>query len=112
MRLALAAKRPDEDFDLIVGELIYRFNNRTPNSYLLDFDTDRLQDVSAVATRYDENKKPSSWAIRRGGSVMSKIDGLFYYEPIQSSRTDDFFKEFRFVSFEEAEECYRSFHKS
>ncbi len=102
--------RPDEDFDLIIGELIYRFHSRTPNSFLLRFDAERLQDVSAVATKYNEGQKPVSWAIRRGGSVMSKRDGGFYYEPNPSSRDESFFEEFRFDSFIEAEKCYRSFY--
>ncbi len=33
--------------------------------------------VVADSTKYDDNHKPISWAIRRGGSVMSKTTGEF-----------------------------------
>lgn len=102
--------RPDEDFDLLVGELVFRFNSRTPNSYLLAFDEERLQEVTAEATKYGLGNKPTAWTVRRGSSCMRKSDGAFIYEPQPSSRTDEFFAEYRFASFDEAERVYLSFH--
>lgn len=100
--------RPDEDFDLLVGEMVYRSISRTPNSYLLDWEDRFEQEVCAVATKY-ENKKPCLWAIRRGGSCMRKSDGVFIHEPSPSNMDDDFFAECRFESFEDAERVYLSF---
>ena len=102
--------RPDEDFDLLLGELLFRVHGRTPNSYLLFWDEHRHQEICAVATKYDDEKKPSLWAVRRGNSCMGKTDGVFIYEPQPSSRDDEFFTEYRFATFEEAERVYLSFH--
>jgi hypothetical protein len=42
-----------------------------------------------------------SWAIRRNGLVLGKTQE-WQYEPMPSSRDEDFFKEFRFETLEEA----------
>ena len=76
-------------------------------TYGLSFDENRLQWVTIEATKYDEQtNEPITWAVRRGGSVMSKFTGSFDYEPLPSSRDDDFFDEYRFSTPEEAAECW------
>lgn len=76
-------------------------------TYGLLFDKNRLQWVIIEATKYDEEtSNPITWAIRKGGSVMSKFTGKFDYEPIPSSRNDNFFNEYRFSTPNEAAECW------
>lgn len=102
--------RPNEDFDLLVGELVFRFNSRIPNSYLLAFDEECRQEVTVEATKYGPDNRPTVWAVRRGSSCIRKSDGAFIYEPRPSSCENNFFVECRFASFEEAERIYLSFH--
>lgn len=76
-------------------------------TYGLSFDKNRSQWVTIEATKYDEQtNEPTTWAIRRGGSVMSKFTGSFDYELMPSNRDDDFFNEYRFSTPEEAAECW------
>lgn len=75
-------------------------------SYGLSFDAKRLEWVLLEATKYDENNKPISWTVRIGRTCMSKFTGGFAYEPMPSSRDDDFFNEYRFSTPEEAAECW------
>mgnify|MGYP003425797941 FL=1 len=76
-------------------------------TYGLYFDKNRLQWVTIEATKYDEQTNvPITWAVRRGGSVMSKFTGSFDYEPMPSSRDDDFFNEYRFSTPDEAADCW------
>lgn len=82
-----------------------------PIALMLDFDDRNFQDISIVAAHY-KDKTPIKWAIRKGGTCMSKKDGIFYYEPQPSSRNQAFFNEFRFDSIEAAEAAYISFHKT
>jgi len=67
--------------------------------------------VIIEATKFDANYQPISWAIRRSGYVMSKSTGVFIYEPRPSSRTDEFFDEYRFSSVEEARLCWNKFYQ-
>jgi hypothetical protein len=62
--------------------------------------------VVVEATKFNDEHTPISWAIRRSGSVMSKTTGHFDYEPMPSSRDDEFFAEYRFTSMEEAINCW------
>ena len=82
------------------------------NSYILKFDERGIRLTEIVATKYDEEGAPISWGIRMGGFVMSKEDGEFCHEPMPSSRDEEFFKEFRFDSPQEALDSYQKFHKS
>lgn len=76
-------------------------------TYGLSFDNNRLQWVTIEATKYDEQtNEPITWAVRKGGSVMSKFTGSFDYEPMASSRDDNFFNEYRFSTPDEAAECW------
>lgn len=75
-------------------------------SYGLSFDVKRLEWILLEATKYDESNKPNSWAVRIGRTCMSKFTGVFDYEPMPSSRDDDFFNEYRFSTPEEAAECW------
>ena len=81
-------------------------------TYGLSFDKNRLQWVTIEATKYDEQTSvPTTWAVRRGDSVMSKITGSFDYEPMPSSRDDDYFNEYRFSTPDEAAECWSKHYK-
>ena len=80
-------------------------------TYGLSFDKNRQQWVIIEATKYDEEtNNPIIWAVRRGGSVMSKFTGNFDYEPMPSSRDDDFFKEYRFSTPDEAAKCWSKYY--
>lgn len=79
-------------------------------SYGLFFDVRYNQWITIEATKYDEHtKKPITWAIRRCGSVMSKFTGSFDHEPMPSSRDEEFFKEYRFLTIEEAVSCWNNY---
>jgi hypothetical protein len=80
-------------------------------TYGLSFDKNRLQWITIEATKYDEQiNEPIMWAVRQGGSVMSKFTGSFNYEPMPSNRDDDFFNEYRFSTPDEAAECWSKHH--
>jgi len=102
---------PNEDFDLLVGELVYRFSKRVPISYLIKFDRYELTEVAVKCTSYNEKELPHNWAVKMNDTkAMSKISGQFCREPIPSNRDDEFFEEFRFPSYEEAVKCYERFY--
>jgi len=99
---------PDNDFDLFVGELVYRFSKRVPISYLIKFDRYELKEVAVKCISYNEKDLPHNWAVKMNDTkVMSKIDGQFFYP---CCRDDEFFEEFRFPSYEEAVKCYERFY--
>lgn len=50
------------------------------------------------------------YAVRCGGSVLS-IDGKWEWEPLPSSRDDEFYRRFRFPSFEAASAAARKARK-
>ncbi|MEK6829082.1 MAG: hypothetical protein AABY15_03065 [Nanoarchaeota archaeon] len=76
----------------------------------LHYDKSRMQWITIEATKFDDDHvTPTSWAIRQGGFVMSKLTGSFDYEPMPSNRDDEFFAEYRFESPEEATECWNKF---
>jgi hypothetical protein len=80
-----------------------------PNSYLIEWDYPTRVEIYIVATKFNDDGSPISWAVRQHGFCMSKIDGEFGYEYMPSSRTEKFFEEFRFNSAEEAYETYKKF---
>jgi len=70
----------------------------------------KYNDIVVKATLYD-NGIPIRWGVYKDDNVMSKYTGTFDYEILPSSRTEDFFKEYRFFSAEEAIDCYYMFYK-
>ena len=75
--------------------------------YGIKYDKNMGDWVTIEATKFDEEfSKPISWAIRCGGRCMSKITKSFDYEPLPSSRDDEFFDEYRFNTPEEAYKSY------
>lgn len=99
-------------------ELYKYFNSKnkqtdlTPNSYLIEYNPKNLMSISIICRKYNEIGLPTSWAIiENNDKCMSKFDGLFYYEPLPSSRNEEYFKEFRFSSSNEAYDFYCKFHK-
>ena len=84
---------------------------KTVLKYGIYFDPRYFDWVSIEATKYSEvDSTPISWAIRRGGTAMSKNDGMFYHEPQPSSRDEDFFSEFRFDTPGDAFACWQKFN--
>ena len=82
-------------------------NLNTILTYGIHFEKNTHEWITIEATRFDETtNQPVTWAVRLGRSVMSNITGDFDYEPMPSSRDDDFFKEYRFSSPEEAAKCW------
>ncbi len=81
-------------------------------TYGIYYDKSKMSWTVIEATRYDdETNEPTSWAVRRNSSVMSKIHGEFEFEPTPSNRNDEFFKEFRFDTPEQALECWKKFNQ-
>ncbi len=81
-------------------------------TYGISYDKVRFKWIVVEATKYDdETNKPISWGIRNGSLIMSKITGDFEYETSPSNRDEDFLKEFRFDTPEEAFECWKKFNK-
>jgi hypothetical protein len=64
---------------------------------------DRIHEVTIESVARPDG--PDRFAIRRGGAVLAK-DGEWEYEPIPSSRDDDFFARCRYDSLEEATAFY------
>lgn len=50
------------------------------------------------------------WVVEEIGTVMDKNTGKFEYEPMPSSRTDEFKERTRFDSAEEAHRTYKRFY--
>lgn len=65
-------------------------------------------DMSTVRLERCQQRDGSyKWAVRRGGACMNS-DGLFEYEPMPSSRDDEFLMRCRFDS---AESAYAAWEK-
>ena len=75
-------------------------------TYGLSFDKNRMEWITIEATKYDEENKPITWAVRQGRTCLSKLSGGFDYEPMPSSRDSAFFNEYRFNTPDEAAECW------
>lgn len=75
-------------------------------TYGLAFDNYRLEWVTIESTKFNEQNNPCSWAVRKSSTCMSKFSGSFDYEPMPSSRDDEFFNTYRFSTPEEAAECW------
>lgn len=58
--------------------------------------------ASEIITIEKASSFPEKWAIRRSGGCWSKTENAFCYERNPSSRDEEFFKEFRFSSLEDA----------
>jgi hypothetical protein len=56
--------------------------------------------------RAPQRDGPDRWAIRRGGNALGR-DGEFEYEPLPSSRTEKFYRKYRFATVEEALKIWR-----
>ena len=52
------------------------------------------------------NANTNTYGIYRGTCCFSKKNRHFYLEPASSSRDEEFFKEFRFSSLEDAIKCF------
>jgi len=66
--------------------------------------------VIVEATKFDEFQKPISWAIRKSSLCLSKKTKEWEYEPMPSSRDDEYYEEFRFSSLEEAITFWETFN--
>lgn len=79
----------------------------TPVSYRLPYS--RMQQPAAwnfaeiVATKFDEEGQPTSWAIRESGSVLAN-DGEWEMEPLPSDRDDEYLRRTRWPTAEQAAE--------
>lgn len=80
--------------------------NWTPCKWRIPGAQDRLREVFIEAVANIDG--PDRFAIRQGGYVMAK-DGEWEYEPMPSSRDDDFFARCRYATFEEAAATYARF---
>jgi hypothetical protein len=75
----------------------------SPCKWHLEGVRDRLGEVTIdIVARIDG---PDRYAVRRGGSCLSK-EGFFEWEMQPSSRTDEFFKRCRYNTFNEAAKVY------
>lgn len=63
------------------------------------------------ATKFDRNGLPILWGIRSSSLALSKFSGEFNCEPMPSLRDDEFFKEYRFSSVDEAIDYWNSLKK-
>jgi hypothetical protein len=83
-----------------------------PNSYILVYHKDSGYGVITIqATNFNEETgEPISWGIKSWDNTsMSKKDGIFTSEPMNSNKTEKFFKEYRFKTPEEALKCWDKF---
>jgi hypothetical protein len=113
----MIARNPkDHNDQWLVAKQYFEDNFASPMlgvilTYGLFFDKNRLQWTTIEATKYDEQtNEPISWAVRQGGSAMSKFTGNFDYEPMPSNRDDNFFNEYRFSTPDEAAQCWSKYY--
>lgn len=91
---------------------VFSCQSLIPSEFLLDFHPKSgYKNIVIRATRFeDETGKPISWGIfSYDHESMSKKTGLFENSPLPSSRSDEWFEEFRFKTPEEAMECWDEF---
>lgn len=84
----------------------------TIDSYILEYHKNSGYEVVTIqATKYNEETgKPILWSIKSWpNSSMSKKDGSFQVEPMNSSKTEKFFKEYRFKTPDEALKSWEKF---
>lgn len=63
--------------------------------------------VTVEAVQFDKKGNPKKWAVYRGQTFrLSKVSGQFDYEPIPSSRDDEYIKEHSFNTPEAAAAYY------
>ena len=68
--------------------------------------------MEVVATKFDDGGlTPTAWAVREGGAVLSK-DGDWEFEPIPSSRDDEFISRTRWDTAEEAANAASNWHNA
>ena len=60
-----------------------------------------LNPMPVRVERIAQHDGSTLWAVRRGGNVLGR-DGEWEYEPLPSSRDDDFFARFRFATIDAA----------
>lgn len=89
---------------------VISFKDSIVLSIAIAWDPARQEFVTVTATKFDDDQKPTSWAIRFVSRVMSKKTGAFDYESIPSSRDKKFFDEYRFEFSDEAIACWEKFH--
>jgi len=65
--------------------------------------------VTFISARRQKDKT-IKWVVEEIGTVMDKNTGKFEYEPMPSSRTDEFLERTRFDSAEEAHNAYKKFY--
>ena len=80
----------------------------TATEYVRDADLSNLNAIpyATICRMQSPFYKGVKWAVRRGGSCLSK-KGEWVYEPLPSSRTESFYKRCRFDTFEAAESALR-----
>lgn len=91
---------------------IYSVSTLIPSEYILDYHPKSgYKNIVIRATHFDEKTgNPDAWGIfSHDQECMSKKSGLFGHSPLPSSRTDNWFDEFRFKTPEEAMECWDEF---
>jgi len=89
-------------------------NKPFSDSFTIEIWDNNYQRISIECTkRRVENNEiiPEAWAILQNNDlVMSNKTGVFEYSPLPSSRDEDFFKEFRFATFDEALSSFKKFY--
>lgn len=68
------------------------------------------RDVRIEARQFDTKGEVSSWVVKNCDEVLNK-DGEWEYEPMPSSRTDDFLERTRFSNLEDARRAYEKYRK-
>jgi hypothetical protein len=83
------------EFDLVATTYMFRSEHEGTSSFVVNF-------CRMNSPFYDGEK----WAVRRSGCCLSK-SGEWDYEPIPSSRTDSFYKKYRFKTLGDAIKVYK-----
>lgn len=83
----------------------------TPIAYHIDV-IDKYTQIKVEACMFsEEDGTPTKWCVRGHGGRMHKRDGLFSYEPMNSSKTKTYLRMHSFDTPEEAAECYEQTRK-
>ncbi len=90
-------------------EKVIKLNNVVV-SIAIGWDIRRDSFILVEASKFDDDHKPVSWAVRCGSRVLSKESGEFNYEKMPSGRDEGFYQEYRFSSDKEAIECWQKHH--
>ena len=90
---------------------IYELEKKLSNAAVFEYE-DGYKIVRCKQIQKGFEAELFMWKVMKDDACLSKLDGQFYYEPAPSSRDAQFIIEFRFSTFDAAQNALNLFLKS